>query len=161
MYRARRCKRNSRSLNAVLMATLALALSTSALGVECAAFRDGINNLHRAGQRALVWRQAWANAEGRGERIHEGHPAVVNYQKYLDTYGRAFSRLTDHVTDILVDVNETNAEPLMSAVAELEAGRERVQELEESAPFPDPASFRLSLDNGARFMEALFATACD
>lgn len=67
MCRARRCRLNSRSLNAVLMATLALALSTSALGVECAAFRDGIDNLHRAGQRALVWRQAWADAEGRGE----------------------------------------------------------------------------------------------
>ena len=145
----------------ILIAAIILGLSTSAFGVECADFRHDIADLDRAGKRAFIWREALVNAEVAGERIHEGHPTYITHQKYMGAYVRAFERLKDHVTDVLVDIDETNAAALMSAVAELEAGRERAREIEESAPFPEPAGFRLRLENGMRFMEALFAAACD
>ena len=93
--------------------------------------------------------------------MHEDHPAVVSYQKYLSAYRRSSDRLSDHLTDISIDANEINEVALMSAVAEFEAGMGRARELRETAPFPDPASFRLLVENEVRFMKALFSAVCD
>lgn len=143
-----------------LVAAISLMLCVPIQAVECTAFRADIDALHQAGQRSLVWRHALAEADAAGDWTHENHPVVIAYQRHVDDYGRMLARLQDHVTDIIIALDEIHGEAVMAAVAEFESGRRRAQEAEEAAAFPAPDSYRIWLETGVQFMEALFAIAC-
>ena len=54
----------------------------------------------------------------------------------LRAHQHAVERTLDHLTDSIYEMNETNMAAIASALVEYEAGRTRVREIEERAPFP-------------------------
>ncbi len=146
---------------------LALALSTSALGVECTGFLHAIDHLDRVGKRMLVWREAWALAQEAEERIHEGHPAVIEYRAHVLDYGFAHERTQTHVDDVLSDIENlvdlddpAVQDEMASLLNEAMAAVDRAEEFTSNDPFPNPESFRLRSEAEIRFLRSLHALVC-
>ena len=146
---------------------LSLALSTSALGVECTGFLHAIDHLDQVGKRMLVWREAWALSQEAEERIHEGHPAVIEYRAHLLDYGIAHERTQAHVDDVLSDIENLVAlddpavqDEMASLLNEVMAAVARADELTRNDPFPNPESFRLRSEAEIRFLRSLYALVC-
>ena len=146
---------------------LALALSTSTLGVECTGFLHAIDHLDQVGKRVLVWQEAWALAQEAEERIHEGHPAVTEYRAHVLDYGFAHERAQTHVDDVLSDIETLVAlhdpavqDEMASLLNEVMAMIDHADEITRNHPFPNPESFRLRSEAEIRFLRSLYALVC-